>query len=132
MFLSLDFLYVPTADVDAAVDDYVRLFGAVVRWKVRGMGTVVGCVTVADAGPAILLSGHLQGELPILVYRVADYAATVAELRAAGAGEIHELEIPHGPCASFHAPGGQRFAVYQLVRPEAARFFEGRIDDPER
>jgi hypothetical protein len=130
MFLSLDFVYVPTADVDATVDEYVRLFGAEVRWKVRGMGTVVGCVTVAGSGPAILLTGHLQGEVPLLVYRVADYQATVAGLRAGGARQIHELEIPHGPCASFLAPGGQRFAVYELIRPEAAAFFEGRIDDP--
>jgi hypothetical protein len=130
IFLSLDFVYVPTADVDLTVDEYVRLFGAEVRWKVRGMGTVVACVTVAGSGPAILLTGHLQGELPVLVYRVADYQATVAGLRGGGAQQIHELEIPHGPCASFLAPGGQRFALYELVRPEAAAFFEGRIDDP--
>jgi hypothetical protein len=121
---------VPTPDVDDTVDRYVGLFGAEVRWKVRGMGTVVACLTVAGDGPAILLTGHLHGDVPILVYRVADYGATVSGLRAGGAEQVHELEIPHGPCASFRAPGGQRFAVYQLVRPEAANFFEGRIDDP--
>ncbi|CAN5199237.1 hypothetical protein BH18ACT4_BH18ACT4_05560 [soil metagenome] len=92
------------------------------------MGTVVACVEVAGTGPAILLSGHLEGETPILVYRVADYATTVAGLRSRGLGEIRELEIPHGPCASFEAVGGQRFAVYELVRPEAASHFDGRID----
>jgi hypothetical protein len=121
---------VPTPDVDDTVDRYVGLFGAEVRWKVRGMGTVVACLTVAGDGPAILLTGHLHGDVPILVYRVADYRATIAGLKAGGAEQVHELEIPHGPCASFQAPGGQRFAVYQLVRPEAANFFEGRIDDP--
>ena len=99
------------------------------RWKVRGMGTVVACVSVAGDGPAILLSGHLDGQVPVLIYRVADYAATVAGLRAAGVDELHELEIPHGPCASFRAAGGQRYAVYELVRPEAATHFDGRIDD---
>jgi hypothetical protein len=129
-FLSLDFIYVPTADVDVTADAYVDLFGADLRWKVRGMGTIVACLAMAGAGPAVLLSGHLHGEVPLLVYRVADYGATVAGLRAGGATEVHELEIPHGPCASFRAPGGQRFAVYQLVRPEAAAYFEGRIDEP--
>jgi hypothetical protein len=46
-----------------------------------------------------------------------------------GLGPVAELEIPHGPCASFRAPGGQRFAVYELVRPGAAEYFTGRIDD---
>jgi catechol 2,3-dioxygenase-like lactoylglutathione lyase family enzyme len=129
VFLSLDFVYVPTADVDAAAERYVDAFGAELVWKVRGMGTVVACLRVADGGPSILLSGHLEGENPVLVWRVADYTAAVAELRADGVTEIRELEIPHGPCASFVAPGGQRMAVYQLVRPSADDHFAGRIDD---
>ena len=130
MFLSLDFVYVPTADVDAAAARYVDALGATLEWKVRGMATVVACLRVADTGPAILLSGHLEGENPILVYRVADYAATVAALRAAGIGPVRELDIPHGPCASFRGPGGQRYAVYQVVRPGAADHFAGRMDEP--
>src|SRR5207253_8477222 len=101
---------------------------AELAWKVRGMETVVACLRLSDAGPGILLSGHLEGEVPILVYRVADYEAIVASLRAAGI-ELHELEIPHGPCASFQAPGGQRLAVYELTRPYAAAQFDGRSDD---
>ena len=53
------------------------------------------------------------------MYRVADYATTVGQLRERGV-TVHELEIPHGPCGSFTAEGGQRYAVYQLVRPEAS------------
>jgi hypothetical protein len=129
VFESLDFVYVPTKDVDAAARDYVETFAAELVWKVRGMGTVVACLRVSAEGPAILLSGHLDGETPILVYRVADYGDAVERLRKAGINELHELEIPQGPCASFRAPGGQRVAVYQLVRPEVERYFVGRIDD---
>lgn len=129
VFESLDFVYVPTEDVDAAARGYVEHLGAELVWKVRAMDTVVACLRVSAPGPAILLSGHLKGERPILIYRVADYAATIARLRGAGLGEIHELEIPHGPCASFTAPGGQRFGVYQLTRPGAAEHFAGRVDD---
>jgi hypothetical protein len=103
------------------------VLGAELVWKVRGMGTTVACLRVGEPGPAILLSGHLHGTSPILVYRVEDYAATARQLRERGM-TLHELEIPHGPCASFTAGGGQRYAVYQLVRPEAIHFFEGRID----
>lgn len=130
-FLSLDFIYVPTRHVDSTARHYVDVLGADLRWKVRGMGTVVACVTLAGEGPAVLLSGHLEGEVPILVYRVADYRATVAGLRARGLTALHEIEIPHGPLASFEAAGGQRFAVYELTRPEAAGKFDGIVDEPQ-
>jgi hypothetical protein len=91
------------------------------------MGTTVACLRVAEAGPAILLSGHLQGPGAILVYRVEDYAATVGGLREQGV-TVHELEIPHGPCATFTMEEGQRYAVYQLTRPDAVHLFDGRID----
>lgn len=128
MFESLEYLYVPARDVDAAVQSYVERLGAELVWKVRGMSTTVACLRVAESGPSILLSGHLDGVAPILVYRVADYADCLATLRAAGVAEIHELEIPQGPCASFAMPDGQRAAVYELTRPGAAEHFVGRID----
>lgn len=129
LFLSLDFLYVPTADVDDAARRYVDQLGAELVWKVRGMGTVVACLRVSESGPAILLSGHLAGSAPILVYRVEGFDEALRELERRGVGPLRRLEIPHGPCASFTAAGGQRVAVYELVRPAAAAHFEGRIDD---
>jgi len=129
MFESLDYVYVPTADVDLAARRYVDELGAELVFKVRGMGTTVACVRVAREGPAILLSGHLEGGVPVLIYRVRDYDAALARLREAGIAHIHELEIPHGPCASFFVPDGQRVAVYELTRPGAAASFDGRIDD---
>jgi hypothetical protein len=129
VFRSLDFVYVPTEDVDEAARRWVDELGAEVVWKVRGMATVVAQLRVSEDGPAILLSGHLEGPVPILVYRVDDYAAAVADLRAAGAADLHEIEIPHGPCATFRAPGGQRLAVYELARPQADGFFSGRFDE---
>ena len=128
MFESLDFLYVPTADVDATARLYVGL-GAELVWKVRGMGTTVACLRVAGEGPSILLSGHLDGPAPVLVYRVDDYDAAVARARDAGARDVHELEIPMGPCASFSLPDGQRAAVYELTRPGTVGMFDGRVDD---
>ena len=127
MFGSLDYIYVPAADVDGEALRYVQILGAELVWKVRGMGTTVACLRVGEQGPAILLSGHLQGPGAILVYRVQDYAATVAHLRARQVA-VRELEIPHGPCATFTMEAGQRYAVYQLVRPDAVHLFDGRID----
>jgi hypothetical protein len=129
VFGSLDFVYTPVADVVGASDLYVEALGATLVWRVRAMGTVVACLRVAETGPAILLTDHLEGNEPILVYRVADYTPAVVALRAGGVSELRELEIPHGPLASFRAPGGTRLAVYELTRPDAAASFDGRIDD---
>jgi hypothetical protein len=126
VFGSLDYIYVPAADVDAEAERYAGTLGAELTWKVRAMGTTVACVRVAEAGPAILLSGHLQGPGAVLVYRVPDYPATVRLLRQRSV-TVHELEIPHGPCATFML-AGQRYAVYQLTRPHAVHLFDGRID----
>jgi catechol 2,3-dioxygenase-like lactoylglutathione lyase family enzyme len=128
MFESLDFVYVPTSDVDAAIRTYVAAFDAELVWKVRGMDTTVACVRVANDGPRILLSGHLEGQVPILVYRVASYDDALAQLRDAGVTVVHELEIPQGPCASVELPDGQRVAVYELTRPGVVDHFDGRID----
>lgn len=126
MFGSLDYIYVPAADVDAEAERYAGTLGAELIWKVRAMGTTVACVRVAEAGPAILLSGHLQGPGAVLVYRVPDYPATVRLLRQRSV-TVHEFEIPHGPCATFTL-AGQRYGVYQLTRPHAVHLFDGRID----
>ncbi|HEY3069536.1 MAG TPA: hypothetical protein VGJ34_04400 [Gaiellaceae bacterium] len=129
MFQSLDFIYVPTEDVDAAAKRWVEHLGATLAWKVHAMGTVVARLDVSESGPAILLSGHLEGTTPILIYRVASYSDAVAALQAAEVSDLREVEIPHGPCASFRAPGGQRLAVYELTRANADEFFAGRTDD---
>jgi hypothetical protein len=105
VFGSLDYIYVPAADVDGEVLRYVRTLGTELVWKVRGMGTTVACLRVSESGPAILLSGHLQGQGAILVYRVQDYAATVAQLRARNLA-VHELEIPARPVRDVHDGGG--------------------------
>jgi hypothetical protein len=78
------------------------------------------------AGPAILLSGHLHGPGAVLVYSVQDYPGTIQRLRQRDVA-VHELEIPHGPCATF-TMAGQRYAVYELTRPHADHLFDGRID----
>ena len=83
---------------------------------------------VAKDSPLVLLTDHLDGDRPILVYRVTNLAQTVAVLHSRGWPKQDTFEIPHGPCCSFRTPGGHRVAIYQLIRPEAAAHFEGRRD----
>ena len=97
-------------------------------FAIDAMGTRVAALRLTDGPPLVLLTDHLEGERPILVYRVADLSAATAELEDSGWERGTSLEIPHGPCVSFAAPGGHRFALYQLIRPEAAAHFNGRRD----
>jgi hypothetical protein len=127
-FLSLDFVYTPSVDVATDLGYFRDVLGAEVVFAIEAMGTRVAMVAFAEAAPRILLADHLSGERPILVYRVADLKATLAELEGRGWQRGETLEIPTGPCCSFATPGGHRIAVYEATRPGVARHFEGRRD----
>jgi hypothetical protein len=128
VFQQLDFVYMPSRDVAADVRYFVDVLGAELIFAVDGMGTRVAMVELTDQPPRMLLAGHLEGDRPVLVYRVADIGAATNELEARGWQPGQSLEIPHGPICSFTAPGGQRLAIYQLTRPEVGDHFAGRRD----
>lgn len=127
-FETLDFVYMPSRDAGTDARYLTDTLGGTLVFAVEGMGTRVAMVRLAAEGPAILVAEHLEGDQPVLVYRVADLDATFGELTARGWTAGHRLEIPHGPVCTFTAPGGQRLAIYQLVRPDAESFFAGRRD----
>ncbi|CAN5245955.1 hypothetical protein BH20ACT24_BH20ACT24_04270 [soil metagenome] len=127
-FLGLDFVYTPSRDVPGDLAYFTEVLGGRVRFSLDAMGTRVAGIDLADGSPLVLLTDHLGGERPILVFRVADLAVALTELGARGWKREHTFEIPHGPCCSFTTPGGHRIALYQLTRPEAAAHFDGRRD----
>jgi hypothetical protein len=104
------------------------VLGARPVFAVEGMGTRVAMVELTDEPPRILLAGHLEGERPILVYRVANLARAMKDLGSQGWQRGETLEIPHGPICSFTSPGGHRLAIYELTRPEVGEHFAGRHD----
>lgn len=127
-FERLDFLYTPSRNVAADAADFVDTLGGRLVFAIEDGGTRVAMIELTTDPPRILLTDHLEGDRPILVYRVADLSAALAELVGRGWTPERSLEIPHGPCSSFRTPGGHRIAVYQLTRPEVVRHFEGRHD----
>jgi predicted enzyme related to lactoylglutathione lyase len=127
-FAQLDFLYTPSGDVAADMAYFSEVLGGRIVFAIEGMGARVAGVELASGPPLILLTDHVEGERPILVYRVEDLEATLARLETAGWAREPSFEIPHGPCCSFRTPGGHRFALYELTRPEAATHFDGRRD----
>lgn len=128
LYQSLDFIYHPSKDVKRDLAYFTDVLGARVHFAVEGMGAKVAAVELAPPPPLLLLADHLKGETPVLVYRVESLKKTMTQLERRGWTREGTFEIPHGPICSFHAPGGQRLAVYQLTRPEVGRHFEGRRD----
>lgn len=128
MFERLDFVYMPSRDAAADVAWFTDVLGGLLVFAIEGMGTRVAMVELTTDPPAILLAEHLEGDQPVLVYRVADVDATARELRGRGWEEGHSLEIPQGPVRSFTGPGGHRLAIYEPTRPGVLASFEGRRD----
>ena len=128
LFEQLDFIYMPSRDVAADVVYFTEVLGAKLTFAVEGMGTRVAMVDLTGEPPRLLLAGHLDGERPVLVYRVADLERAMRELESRGWKRGHRLEIPHGPVCSFTTPDGHRLAIYQLARPEVGEHFAGRRD----
>jgi hypothetical protein len=128
MLEHLDFIYMPSRDVAADVAYFTDVLGGRLVFAVQSMETRVAMLELTDDPPRILLASHLEGEQPILVYRVGDLDAVMADLEARGWARGRVLEIPQGPVCSFSAAGGQRLAIYQLTRPGVEENFAGRRD----
>ena len=83
MFEQLDYVYMPSRDVAADVGFFTEVLGGRLVFAIDGMGTRVAMIELTDGPPQLLLAGHLDGDRPVLVYRVADLAATARDLESA-------------------------------------------------
>ena len=128
MFEQLDYVYMPSRDVAADVGFFTEVLGGRLVFAIDGMGTRVAMIELTDGPPQLLLAGHLEGDRPVLVYRVADLDAAATDLESRGWTADHALEIPQGPVRSFSGPGGHRLAIYELTRPGVVETFAGRRD----
>lgn len=128
VFDGLDYVYMPSRDVAADVAYFTDVLGGRLIFAIDGMGTRVAMIELTDSPPRILLADHLEGDRPVLVYRVGNLERASQDLRARGWGEDHALEIPQGPVRSFAGPGGHRLAIYERTRPGVEASFEGRRD----
>ncbi len=127
-FESLDFIYVPAPDFEAAIRFYTVTLGGELRWRIRDGSTWVGAVRLADGGPLLLLANHLEAGQAVLIYRVAHLEDVRRRLVESGWEAEPSFEISHGPCVVFHDPSGLRLAIYERVRPVMDQHFDGRFD----
>jgi catechol 2,3-dioxygenase-like lactoylglutathione lyase family enzyme len=126
--VELDFLYMPSRDVAADLAFYTRTLGAEIVFAIEAFGTRVAEVRLGNGRARLLLAEHLEGDAPVLVHRVEDLSGTITQFEDRGLELEARFGIPHGPCAAFRSPGGQRLAVYELTRPEADARLSGRLD----
>ena len=127
-FERFDFLYSPSRDVEADARFLTEVAGGRLVFAIEDMETRVAMVELAEGPPRLLLADHVEGDRPIMVFRVRDLDGALSALSERGWKPERRLEIPHGPCCSFRTPGGHRVAIYQLTRPGVAAHFEGRRD----
>jgi hypothetical protein len=128
VFDRLDFIYLPSRDVAADLTHFTRGLSAEVVFALEAFGTRVAMVRLAPDSPPLLLAGHLEGDQPVLVYRVESLDWAVAELRDRQIDLGEEFEIPHGRGAEIANPGPQRIAIYERTRPQADERLAGRRD----
>jgi hypothetical protein len=128
LFGPLDFVYTPSRDVAAELRHFVEELEAEAVFAIEAFGARVAMVRLCDQPPAVVLADHLEGDRPILVYRVDNLDEAAKRLADRGCDPGPELGMPYGPCYSFELPGGHRIAIYELTRPGADERLGGRFD----
>jgi hypothetical protein len=128
LFEQLDFVYMPSADVAADVDYFTRALGAELVFAIERFGTRVAMVRLGSGPPALLFAEHLEGERPVLVYRVDSLDDAIEQLAARGCEPGERFGIPPGEGCEVHTDGGHRVAIYEVTRPERLAGLAGRRD----
>lgn len=124
---SLDFVYCPSNDAAADLAHWVEKLGATAVFAVERFDTRVACVE-PGSGPAVLFAEHLEGDRPLLIYRVGDLAAAVTAYRSDGVEVSEIFEFPFGHGAEISNPGPQRLAIYERDRADRGTSLRGRRD----
>jgi len=128
VFDRLDFVYLPSDDVAADIEYYTAGLGAELVFAIERFGTRVAMVRAEPEGPALLLAEHLEGEQPVLIFRVDDLDAATEGLRARGVTLGAPFGMPYGDGVLLPMPGPQRVAIYERTRGERGDGLAGRRD----
>jgi predicted enzyme related to lactoylglutathione lyase len=127
LFAKMAFLYVGSADFDADFRFYHDVLGAKLVWGFDRFGAKVAAFKLGD-GPLILIADHLSAPSTMPIFEVSDLALTIDQLTSKGWKADHEpMEMPNGTCYVFHDPSGNRYAIFENVRPLA---MEKAYQDP--
>jgi hypothetical protein len=127
VFEQLDFVYMPSRDMAADIAHFTEGLGGELVFGIEAFETRVAMVRLAGE-PDLLLAEHLEGEQPVLVFRVDDLEAAIADLEGRGAELGERFGIPPGEGVLIESPGPQRLAIYEVTRPGRLEQMAGRRD----
>ena len=100
------------------------MLGAKTLWKVRHYGTTVAAVKISSSDIPLLLADHQAAPSCEPIFEVEDLKETETALKKRGWEPEGELfELPNGPCFIFKDPSGNRFAIFQDLRPSVTKYF---------
>ena len=127
-FGSLDFLYVPSRDVAEDLRWFGEVLGGRVVFAIDSMGTRVAAVELSAGPPLVLLTDHLEGDRPILVYRVPDLDEALGTLEGRGWRREHLFEIPQGRSVRSRARAGIAWRCSARPTPRSRRTSRGAVE----
>jgi predicted enzyme related to lactoylglutathione lyase len=120
LFKKMAFLYVGSSDFDADFHFYRDVLGAQLVWGFDRFGARVAAFKIGDS-PLILIADHLAAPSTMPIFEVDNLAFVVEQLKSKGwKADRGPMEIPNGSCYVFHDPSGNRYAVFENIRPLAA------------
>jgi len=100
MFERLEFVYLPSRDAAADVAHFIDRLGAQLVFAIEAFETRVAMLRLSPDAPALLLAEHLDGDQPVMVYRVTDLEQAISELEGRDVAIARRFEIPFGPGAA--------------------------------
>lgn len=102
-----DFLELPVADIARAQAFYGAAFG----WDMTGFGPTYACTMTGDVDVGLQADSAEQVKTPLIVIRVEDLDAALAQVESAGGTVTRPI---------FGFPGGRRFHFRDLDGNELA------------
>lgn len=127
LFKKMAFLYVGSSDFDADFRFYQDMLGARLVWGFDRFGAKVAAFKLGDS-PLILIADHLDAPSTMPIFEVDDLALAVEQLTLKGwRPDRGPMEMPNGTCYVFKDPSGNRYAIFEDVRPLA---MENAYQDP--
>ncbi|MGL4618525.1 MAG: VOC family protein [Chroococcidiopsis sp.] len=121
------FLYVGSSDFDADFHFYRQVLGAQLVWGFNRFGAKVAAFQFGDS-PLILIADHLDAPSTMPIFEVDDLALAVEQLILKGwKADRGPMEMPNGTCYVFQDHSGNRYAIFEDVRPLA---MENAYQDP--
>ncbi|OGS46591.1 MAG: hypothetical protein A3K66_02970 [Euryarchaeota archaeon RBG_16_67_27] len=114
---TLEYLYLGSKDFERDLAYYRDVLGAEPVWNLEGFRARVAAFRLGE-GALILLADHRPAPSSIALFSVGDLRETIKRLKRRGwTPEGRPFEIPNGPCSVFEDPSGNRFGIFENVRP---------------